>query len=80
MLPWEEKAHKIISHLSFQAWSEANPKDRSGRRPRKYRPYCVPQAAQDLATCLGMHDRQSAEEQAKAIFIKLAIIPENASD
>lgn len=79
MLPWEEKAHKIISHLSFQAWSEANPKDRSGRRPRKCRSYRVPQVAQELATCLGMHDRQAAEEQAKAIFIKLAIIPESAN-
>ncbi len=80
MLPWEEKAHKIIGELSRQAWSAANPKNRYDLRPRKSRPYRVPQTAQDLVTCLGMHDRQAAEEQAKAIFIKLAIIPESASD
>jgi hypothetical protein len=80
MLPWETKAHKIIGQLAAQAWDQANPKDRHGRRPRKYRPYAVPQTAQDLVACLGMHDRQAAETQAKAIFVKLAIIPESAND
>jgi hypothetical protein len=70
MLPWEEKAHKIIGELSHQAWDATNPKNRAGLRPRKSRPYHVPQTAQELVTCLGMHDRQAAEEQAKANFIK----------
>lgn len=77
---WEKKAHRIIGKLCFDAHNKANPKNSNGIRPKKKKPYAVPALADELVQILGMSDEKEAEERAKAIFVKLAIIPESAND
>ncbi len=78
MLAWEQKAHTIIGQLSFEAFDKANPKNKFGSRPKKQKPYTIPQTADELVKILGMVDRKEAEEMAKVIFWRLLIIPESA--
>jgi len=76
---WEDKANAIIQEMCLVEYRKVNRKA-NGRYRAKQRPITVPFVAAELVKCLGMHDRTEAEETAKAIFIKLAIIPEWAND
>jgi hypothetical protein len=68
MTLWETKAHKVVSELCFAAWDAANPK-RKGLRPRKSRPYQVPDLARQLTTALGLHDPAECEREVKALML-----------
>ena len=66
MNTWQDKANRIIGAQCANAWRQAN----AGKR--KHIPYSVPSVSQELVECLGTND----EHKAKALFIKLALIPE----
>lgn len=68
MQTWRDKANRIIAEMSFDAWHKANTR-RDGARYKKHRQYSIPEVAQELVVCLGMHDQQAAELRAKQIFI-----------
>jgi hypothetical protein len=72
---WEYKAEKIISELCLESYKQAN-YFKNGQKKKKHVPYSVPAIAQELLNCIKTDD----EEKAKAIFIKLSIIPESAKD
>ena len=64
---WEKKVHSVIACLSANAWRQAN-HDKTGRRYKIERPYTVPDEARQLVELLGLHDRQKAEVECKAIL------------
>ena len=66
MRTWENKVEEVIGKLNHIAWFQAN-HDKQGKRFKKHRPYRVPEEAQRLVECLGMHDRREAEIQAQRI-------------
>ena len=70
-MTWESKAHSIISELCLAEYRKANPKGQ-----KRHKPYTVPSVARELVDCLGRGD----EATAKAIFHRLALIPESARD
>lgn len=70
MAPWEDKAHKVIAALCLAAWEQANPKGRNGQRPKKHRPYQVPDLAANLVVALGLHDAAKREESVKALLLE----------
>jgi hypothetical protein len=70
MASWENKVDAVIGRLSYVAWVQAN-HDKHGRRYKKHHPYHVPEEAQMLVECLGMHDRRAAEIRAKEIMMAL---------
>ncbi len=63
MTPWKEKANRLISNLSHQAWKEAN--FRNGKQLKRYVPYTIPPLARELVECLDTDN----EERAKALFM-----------
>lgn len=65
MVPWREKANRIIYQLCERSYVQANT-SKTGKRSRKHRPYAVPDEAQILVECL----RDDNEEKAKALFIQ----------
>ena len=72
MRTWENKVEEVIGKLNHIAWFQAN-HDKQGKRFKKHRPYRVPEEAQRLVECLGMHDRREAEIQAKEYMELLRI-------
>ena len=62
--PWVVKAHEVISKLCLQAYVEANTRP-NGMKYKKYRPYTVPEEAQELTKCIAEDD----ELRAKQIFL-----------
>lgn len=68
---WRAKANKIIGEMCLAAWRKANIKP-NGQRYKKSRPYAVPADAAFLVECLGSHDHERAEHDAKAMFMRLA--------
>jgi hypothetical protein len=70
MTSWENKADKVIAALCFAAWEQANPRGRNGQRPKKHRPYQVPELASRLVSALGLHDAREREESVKALLLQ----------
>lgn len=64
---WEKKVESVIGRLSHIAWHQAN-HDKLGNRYKRHHPYRIPEEAQELVKCLGMHDRRAAEIRAKEIM------------
>lgn len=64
LLPWEQKAHRIIQNLCRESYNQSNT-SASGKKYKKHRPYSVPELAEDLIECLANQD----EERAKALFL-----------
>jgi hypothetical protein len=63
---WQDKACSIIAKAAWQGYIKAN--FRNGKKYKRHRPYSLPVYADELVDCLN----RNAEEQAKAIFIRLA--------
>jgi len=70
MKPWERKAHQIIYAECQREYLAAN-RLPNGRMRVKHRPYTVPELAEQLRLCL----KNGLEEQAKMIFLRLALPP-----
>jgi hypothetical protein len=72
MRTWENKIEEVIGKLSYTAWFQAN-HNKQGKRFKKHRPYRVPEEAQYLVECLGLHDRRKSEILAKEYMELLRI-------
>lgn len=70
MKPWEKKAHEIIYAECRREYLSAN-RLPNGRMRKRHVPYTVPELACELRACLA----QGLEEQAKTIFLRLALPP-----
>lgn len=66
---WESKAHKVIGELCYAEWDKANRYVKGKGRPKKTRPYTVPDIAADLMKMLAMKDRSEAEREIKALLL-----------
>lgn len=75
MKPWREKANREIERLCRESYLHMNQYS-DGTMRRKHVPYSVPAIAKALVDCLNRDD----EETAKAIFVKLACVPEWEND
>ena len=62
--PWREKAKRLIAAFARQAYEREN-RLPNGKLCKIYRPYALPEVAEELVRCLDTND----EERAKSIFV-----------
>lgn len=64
---WRAKAHRVIYDMCHRSWLQQNT-GRDGKLYKNHRQYSIPELAQELIECLGMHDQKLGEYRAKQIF------------
>lgn len=67
MIPWRQKANRIIAELCSESYRQRNLLSNGQRRRKRHRQYSVPPTVEWLVDCLNRDD----EETAKAIFLDL---------
>ena len=72
MRTWENKIQDVIGKLCYASYKQAN-YNKQGIKYKKHRPYSIPEEAQVLVKCLGMHDRRKAEISAKECMEELRL-------
>ena len=72
MRTWEDKVKDVIGKLCCVSYRQAN-FNKQGKKYKKHRPYSIPEEAQVLVKCLGMHDSRKAEIAAKEYMEELRL-------